>query len=938
MAVWNGPNVLGPRGRGGVGIAGPDLYLQAGHGCGDCDSMSTYALEAVFRPASVAVVGASPRERSVGRAVVRNLREAGFAGPVGLVNPKYRQIDGIPAVARLADLPFRPELVVVSTPAATVPGVIAEAVAVGARAAVVVTAGLGQGPGSLLEQLEAVARPHGLRIVGPNCLGVMAPHAGLNVSFAARSPLPGDLALVSQSGAIAAGLVEWGAARSIGFSAVVSLGDALDVDFGDLLDWFAQDPKTRAILLYIESIRDARKFMSAARAAARAKPVVVVKSGRHAQGARAAATHTGALAGSDAVYDAAFRRAGLLRVLALDELFAATETLGHVRSAPGRRLSILTNGGGIGVLAVDRLVDLGGTLAALDEAGTIARLDAVLPSTWSRSNPVDIVGDADAARYTAALEALLEDRGNDAVLVMNVPTALSSSEEAARAVAEVLGRRPRPGAGKPVLGVWLGDKPGALATLDAAGVPTYATEADAVRGFMYLVRHREAQQALMETPPSLPDDFVVDAAAAQAVVAGALAEGRRWLDPLEVTALLQAYGIPITPAVLAPDPEAAVAAAAPMLAKGDPVALKILSPDIVHKSDVGGVRLNLASEAAVREAAAGILARARQARPEARIDGVVVQPMITRPKARELICGLADDATFGPVIVFGRGGTAVEVIDDKALALPPLDLRLAHELISRTRVSRILKAYRDVPAADERAVALVLVKLAQLAADIPQIRELDINPLLADRDGVVAVDARVAIAPWDGPVQKGPWHSRFVVRPYPKEWERTVALPHARRMFVRPVRPEDEALFLEFFSKVSDEDLRLRFFSAVRHFSHEFIARLTQLDYARSIALVAIDPDNGQMLGAVRLLADANYERGEYGILVRSDLKGYGIGWKLMEIMIEYAGSIGLKTVEGQVLRENVTMLAMCRQLGFRIRADADDPTLMDVTLEIAGR
>ena len=897
--------------------------------------MSTYALDAVFRPRSVAVVGASPRERSVGRAVVRNLREAGFAGPVGLVNPRYRQIDGVAAVARLADLPFRPELVVVSTPADTVPGVIAEAVAAGARAAVVVTAGLGQGPGSLLERLRDIARPHGLRIVGPNCLGVMAPHAGLNVSFAARSPLPGDLALVSQSGAIAAGLVEWGAARSIGFSAVVSLGDALDVDFGDLLDWFAQDPKTRAILLYIESIRDARKFMSAARAAARAKPVVVVKSGRHEQGARAAATHTGALAGSDAVYDAAFRRAGLLRVLALDELFAAAETLGHLRQAPGRRLAMLTNGGGIGVLAVDRLVDLGGTLAALD-AATVQRLDAVLPPTWSRSNPVDIVGDADAARYTAALEALLEDRGNDAVLVMNVPTALSSSEEAAEAVAGVLQRRPRPGAGKPVLGVWLGEKPKALATLDAAGVPTYGTEADAVRGYTYLVRHREAQQALMETPPSLPDDFVVDAAAAQAVVDAALAQGRRWLDPLEVAAVLDAYGIPITPAVLAPDPDAAVAAAAPLLAQGLPVALKILSPDIVHKSDVGGVRLSLASEAAVREAAAGILQRARQARPDARIDGVMVQPMISRPKARELIAGLADDATFGPVIVFGRGGTAVEVIDDKALALPPLDLRLAHELISRTRVSRILKAYRDVPAADERAVALVLARLAQLAADIPQVRELDINPLLADRDGVIAVDARVAIAPWDGPVQKGPWHSRFVVRPYPKEWERQVDLAHDRRMFVRPVRPEDEDLFRAFFARVSDEDLRLRFFSAVRHFSHEFIARLTQLDYARSIALVAIDPDSGEMLGAVRLLADANYERGEYGILVRSDLKGYGIGWRLMEIMIEYAGSIGLKIVEGQVLRENVTMLAMCQQLGFRIRPDADDPTLMDVVLDVA--
>ena len=897
--------------------------------------MSTYALESVFRPQSIAVVGASPRERSVGRAVVRNLREAGFAGPVGLVNPRHRQIDGVPAVARLADLPFRPELVVVSTPAQTVPGLIAEAVAVGARAAVVITAGLGHGPGSLLERLREEARPHGLGVVGPNCLGVMAPHVGLNVSFAARSPLKGDLALVSQSGAVASGMVEWGVARSIGFSAVVSLGDALDVDFGDLLDWFAQDPKTRAILLYIESIRDARKFMSAARAAARAKPVVVVKSGRHAQGAKAAATHTGALAGADAVYDAAFRRAGLLRVLALDELFAAAKTLGHLRSAPGRGVAILSKGGGIGVLAVARLVVMGGTLGALDEA-TVRRLDGVLPPAWSRSNPVDIVGDADASRYAAALEALLADRENDAVLVMNVPTALASSNEAAAAVTQVLAQRPRPGAGKPVLGVWLGREAEALRSLEAAGVPTYTTEAGAVRGYTYLVRHREAQQALMETPPSLPEDFVVDSAAAQALVSAALAQGRQWLDPLEVNALMAAYGIPIAPVILAGDADAAVAAAGPLLAGGAEVGLQMASPDILHKSDVDGVRLNLASEAAVREAAVAILARARELRPQARIAGVTVHPMVMRPKARELIAGLADDPTFGPVVVFGRGGTAVEVIDDKALALPPLDLRLAHELISRTRVSRILKAYRDVPAADERAVALVLVKLAQLAADVPQIRELDINPLLADKDGVVAVDARVAVAPHPGPAQKGPWHSRFVIRPYPKEWEREVELAHGRRMFVRPVRPEDEDMFRAFFERVSDEDLRLRFFSAVRHFSHEFIARLTQLDYARSIALVAIDPGNGEMLGAVRLLADANYERGEYGILVRSDLKGHGIGWQLMRIMIEYAGAIGLKTIEGQVLRENVTMLAMCQQLGFRTRPDADDATVMDVTLEVS--
>ncbi|MDH5824865.1 bifunctional acetate--CoA ligase family protein/GNAT family N-acetyltransferase [Luteimonas sp. RD2P54] len=896
--------------------------------------MSTYGLGSVFKPASVAVIGASPRERSVGRIVLRNLRQAGFEGALGLVNPRHRSIDGMPSAARVADLGWTPELVVITAPARLVPRIAAEAAAAGTRAAIVVSAGLGEGPDSFAAQLQAVARPAGLRIVGPNCLGVMAPHLRLNASFAAHAAGPGDLALLSQSGAIAAAMLEWGRVRSVGFSAVAALGDGLDVDFGDLLDYFAFDRHTRAILLYVEAIRDARKFMSAARAAARAKPVVVVKAGRHAR-AVDPVTHTAALAAPDAVYGAAFRRAGLLRVQSLDDLFAAAGTLRHLRATPGRRLAILGNGGGVGALALDRLLDLEGTPARLSEA-TAERLKAALPATWGPGNPVDITGDADGARYAAAIDALLADPENDALLLINVPTALSSSAESARAVATSLARRPPEAVAKPVFGVWLGSEAGALQTLAAAGVPTYASEAEAVRGFMYLVRHREAQQALMETPPSLPEDFAVDAATAREVVSGAMAAGREWLDPPEVARLLEAYAIPFTPLQVAADPDEAVAAAAPLLAAGQAVAVKVLSHDIVHKSDVDGVRLDLVGERDVREAAQSILRRAREARPDARIEGVTVQPMIRRQKARELILGIADDPTFGPVIVFGRGGTAVEVIDDKALALPPLDLRLAHELIGRTRVSRILKAYRDVPAADERAVALVLVKLAQLAADIPALRELDINPLLADRDGVIAVDARVRIAP-SQPLHKGPGHPRFAVRPYPSEWEREVTLADGARAFVRPVRPEDDAMFRRFFEHVSSEDLRLRFFNAVRHFSHEFIARLTQLDYARAIALAMIDPDSGEMLGAVRLVADADYDRGEYGILVRSDLKGKGIGWRLMRIMIEYAHWLELRMVEGQVLRENSTMIEMCRQLGFRIQADPEDATLVNVVLPVAN-
>jgi acetyltransferase len=517
-----------------------------------------------------------------------------------------------------------------------------------------------------------------------------------------------------------------------------------------------------------------------------------------------------------------------------------------------------------------------------------------------------------------------------------VPTALASAQATATRVAEtVAAYRARVYGARPVFAVWVGEDGATAGMFDAARIPHYRTETDAVRGFMHLVRYREAQEALMETPPSLPEHFTREEATAREVVERALAENRTWLDPLEVARVFAAYAIPIAPIVLARDPDEAAAAAIPLLASGA-IVVKIFSRDIVHKSDVDGVRLNLTSETAVRLAAADIIARARAARPDARIEGVIVQSMVARPKARELLVGLADDPTFGPVVAFGWGGTAVATIDDKSLALPPLDLKLAHDLIARTRVSRLLHAYRNVPAAREEEVALTLVKLAQLAADVPEIRELDINPLLADHDGVIAVDARVVIAPLTGE-RRGRGHPRFAVRPYPKEWERTIRLGEGHEVFVRPVRPDDEALMHAFFAKVTMEDVRLRFFAPVREFSHEFVARLTQLDYARAIALVAIDPPSGEMLGAVRLHADANFDRGEYAILVRSDLKGHGLGWSLMQIMIEYARWLGLKTIEGQVLRENTTMLQMCRELGFSIAEDPDDRDVCLVTLPVAN-
>ena len=897
--------------------------------------MSTYRLDKLFSPRSVAVVGASPRESSVGHAVLRNLRRGGFAGAIHLVNPRYHAIGGVSAIKSYQALPVAPDLAVIAVPPAAVPSTLAAAAQKGSALAVILTAGLGHGTGSLSDQCRTVAGTVGMRLVGPNCLGVLVPGAKLNASFAASMPPPGDLALISQSGAIAAGLVEWAAARAIGFSAVVSIGDSLDVDFADLLDYFALDRGTRAILLYVESIKDARKFMSAARAAARAKPVLVVKSGRQALGAKAALTHTGALAGSDAVYDAAFRRAGLLRVLDLDELFAAAETLGHLTGISGSRLAILTNGGGIGVLAVDRLVDLGGQLAGIS-LDAMAKLDAALPPIWSRANPVDIAGDADDARYAAALEPLLEDSESDAVLVMNVPTALASAAEAAKSVIAVSARhRQKRPAAKPIFAMWLGGSQSVSQAFDTAGIPSYATESGAIAGFMHLVRYRETRELLMATPPSMPQDFVPDVAAVRPIIDGVLREKRSWLDPIEMARMFAAYGISITPATLAHTADEAVAAAKPYLAAGNPVVLKIQSPDIVHKSEVGGVRLNLANERAVHAAATEIFDRARAEKPSARITGVTVFPMIVRPKARELIVGVADDPTFGPVIVFGQGGTAVEVINDKALALPPLDLALARGLIARTRVARILTAYRNVPAADVPALELLLVKLAQLVADFPEIREIDLNPVLADETGVIAVDARVAVAPIERPRDGSSGHPRFAIRPYPKEWERRATLPDGNAVFVRPVRPEDERLYGPFLAAVSREDLRLRFFAPVKDFSHVFIARFTQIDYARAMAFLAIDEATGEMLGVVRLHADAAYECGEYAVLVRSDLKSHGLGWLLMQTIIEYARAEGIRMIEGQVLRENTTMLKMCHELGFEISSDPEEADVQIVRLKL---
>ena len=896
--------------------------------------MSTFGLEKTFEPKRVVVVGGSPRPHSIGAIVLQNLIKGGFTGDITVVNSHYGEIAGLKTHPNLKALPFVPDLIVVTVPAPAIPEIITQAGELGVAGAVIISSGLGHGPGSIAEAAEQAARAHKLRIVGPNCLGIMFPHVGLNASFAARHPTPGSLALISQSGAIAAAMVDWGAEKSVGFSGIVSIGDQLDVDVADLLDYFALDDKTRAILLYLEAVKDARKFMSAARAAARLKPVVVVKSGRMAQGAKAAATHTGALAGSDAVYDAAFRRAGLLRVLDLRELFDCAELLGrHVRAPEGKRLAILTNGGGLGILAVDRLAELGGVIAPLT-SDTTAKLDAALPSTWSKADPVDIAGDAGSDRYLAALDILLADPGADAVLVMNVETAVASASGIAEAVTERVKtvRAQKYSSPKPVLAAWVGTDQSVAPIFDKAEIPHFPTEDDAVRAFMHLVKHREATEALLATPPDVSSLFTPDVSVARKVVGDALRDGRSWLDPIEISILFKAYAIPMVPTLAAGDPAEAAAKAETFLAQNLAVAIKILSRDITHKSDVGGVVLGLTTRDEVHDAATRVMANAKRARPAARIEGVMIQPMIVRPGARELILGIADDPTFGPVIAFGRGGTAVEVINDKALALPPLDMNLAGDLVGRTRVSRLLAAYRDVPAVPPDAVPLTLVKLSQMAADLPEIHELDINPLLADQNGVLALDARVGICV---PTMQFAGGTRFAVRPYPTEWQRRLQLKDGSKVCVRPMRPDDEPAIVRLLQSVSPEDLRLRFFHSVKEFSHQFVGRLTQLDYARAMAFVALDPASKEIIGVVRLHSDSRHETAEYAILLRSELKGKGLGWALMQLLIEYARAEGLKSLYGEVLNENTTMLAMCRELGFKVTGDPKERCMSVVSFKL---
>jgi acetyltransferase len=888
-------------------------------------------LDRMFRPGSIALIGATPRAGTVGDLILKNLRAAQFPGSLLLVNPQHRTIAGMTVYPDVASLPIVPDLAIIATPPDTVPDLVAELGAKGTRAAVVITAGFGElgVAGKALQQkmLEA-AKPHLLRIVGPNCIGVMAPGAHLNASFGHLAPNEGGVAFVSQSGAIVTALLDWAQPRGIGFSHVVSLGDMADVDFGDMLDYLGDDPDTGAIMLYVEGVTAARKFMSAARAAARRKPVLVVKVGRFAQSQHAAASHTGALAGSDKVYDAAFRRAGMLRVRDMGELFDAVETLATTQAQQGDRLAILTNGGGPAVLATDALIEYGGVLATLS-AMTLAKLDAKLPHTWSHGNPVDMVGDADGARYSAALEILLDDQEIDAVLVINCPTAMQPPVDSARAVIDTLAARQTHFTGRNVFVNWLGDYAASPARklFVQARIASYDTPDSAIRGFMNRVDYRRNQDLLLETVPSHAEGLSFDAATAQMILAAALAGGRKWLEPQEISALFAAYGIPFVATRVARDADEAAEIARAIAA---PVALKIRSPDISHKSDVGGVSLNLRTPDEVRAAAAAMFAHIREIRPEARLDGFILQEMVSRPGALELLAGVTDDVLFGPVVLFGQGGIAVEIVDDTTIEFPPLNLNLARAQIARTRIARLMHGYRNQPPIAIDAVADVLIRLSRLVADRAEIAELDINPLLADATGAIGLDARIRIAP-----ASPAGASRFAIRPYPADLVNTETLADGTTIRLRPIRPEDEPAIIALAERMTPHDLRMRFFVPMKQFTHQFAAKLTQIDYDRELALVAEQPVMAEIWGVARFFADPDNIRAEFALIVRSDLRGRGLGHRLLARLMEIARARRLKEIVGDVLSENAPMLRMCREFGFSLAAHPNEPGAVRVLKQL---
>ncbi len=882
--------------------------------------MGQHYLNPLFTPKSVAVFGASDRADAIGQIVFQNMLESGFQGGLYPINPKRPEVQGRKAFASLSEIGEPVELAVIATPPQTVPDIIEECGKHGVKAAVIITAGFSEtgAKGAALEKaVMDNARLYGIRLIGPNCLGVMRPGIGLNATFNKGGANTGNLAFVSQSGALCTAILDWATVNDVGFSSVVSMGSSADVDFGEILDFLVSDGQTHSILLYIEGIRHARSFMSAIRAAARIKPVILVKVGRHAAGSKAAMSHTASLVGGDDVFDAAIRRSGAVRVLTIDQLFSAAKALSCGFRPTGNRLAIVTNGGGPGVMATDRASDLGLALADISPE-TIEKLNPVLPPNWSHANPLDIIGDAQADRYHHAVKACLEDPNVDGVLAILTPQAMTKPLEAAQAVIELANQY-----SKPLLTCWMGENQvaSARAALNAAKKPDFATPEPAVEVFSHLSAFYRNQKLLMQMPGPLFHHLEPDIEGARLIIEGALQERRKILNEMESKALLSAFHIPVAKTMVARSPNEALLIAEQL---GFPVAMKVNSPDITHKTDAGGVRLNLVNAQAVRAAYHEIMENVRLSRPNAHMDGISIEPMIVKPNGRELMVGVTSDPVFGPVITFGAGGITVEIMGDRAVALPPLNSFLVKDLIADTHVAKMLKAFRHMPPADIDALESVLLRVSEMVCELPHLIEMDINPLIVDETGALAADARVVVEYRQPSADR---YAHMAIYPYPTHLISHWQLADGTDITIRPIRPEDAEIEQTFVHDLSEESRYFRFMRSVQELSPDMLSRFTQIDYSREMALIAITLEHGKEveLGVTRFAINPDGESCEFALVVADRMRGKALGQKLMHALMDAARSKGLKIMEGEVLGNNSNMLKLMSRLGFSVETSQED-------------
>ncbi len=895
--------------------------------------LEQHYLTSLFEPKSVAVIGASDRENSVGNILFKNILDSGYKGRLYPINPKHETVQGVEAYKSIEEIGARVELAVIATRPQTVPAIVEQCGRSGVKNVIVVTSGFaeaGHSGAALERKMLEIARSYNVRVLGPNCLGIIRPELGLNATFARVNANVGHLALVSQSGAMCSSVLDWAKSNRVGFSSVISLGSTADVDFGEILDYLIYDSRTHYILLYVEGIRNARRFMSSLRSAARIKPIILLKAGRHAAGSAAVQTHSGMIAGSDIVVDAAIRRAGVVRVKNVGQLFYASKALASKFRPQGKRLAIITNGGGPGAMAADRAGDLDIPLANLSMATTQA-LNAALPPTWSHSNPIDIGGDATPERYRDAILAVAQDEDVDGMLVMLSPQAMTQPMAVAQAVIDVSDQT-----SKPILTCWMGEEQvlEARLAMENASIPAFRMPETAVELYYHISTYYRNQKLLLQTPEPSSTTTRPETEGAKMLIEAVLQERRKVLSEMESKAILRAFRVPVAQTMVARTPTEALLLAEQL---GFPIAMKVDSPDLIHKSDAGGVRLNITNAPAVRNAYHDIIETVQKKHPDARINGVSIEPYLARPHGRELMVGVVRDPIFGPIITFGAGGTEVEIFSDRAVALPPLNGYLAQDLIKSTRASKLLGEFRNMPPVNLDALEEVLLNISEMVCELPWLQELDLNPLIVDENGAIAADARIVI---DFTPPTGDRYSHMAIHPYPVHLIQDWQLPDGRTVTVRPIRPEDAEMEQDFVKRMSDESKYYRFMDTLRELTQAMLVRFTQIDYDREMALVATVPgDDGKELqiGVARYVTNPDGESVEFALAIADDWQKHGIGRKLMTALIECARTKGYRAVVGDVLALNSKMFRLMGSLGFTIHPHPEDPAVKRVVKPLQG-